>query len=65
MIPLGANSDAKYLRDQCDARAQKIKDLQWECLTYRATLADIRDYGINSKSGTARAMARKAGEALT
>lgn len=49
----------------CVARLDKEREkLFREVTTLRAALADIRKQGINSKSGTARAMARKAGEAL-
>lgn len=52
------------MRETLDARAETIEDLQWDALGYRAALHDIKAQGMTSKSGTARAMARKAAEAL-
>lgn len=50
--------DAAYWRGEYESALIKLDN-------QRAALADIRNQGINSASGTARAMARKAGEALS
>ena len=63
--------DAAYWRGEYEnaigrvARLDKEREKRFrEVITLRAALADIRNQGIKSASGTARAMARKAGEAL-